>query len=174
MTAEIKNTLLEIPGERISLRALRHGDIELIRQWRNQEHIRKWFKFSGIISEAQQQQWWEGYRQQDNDLMFIIWHKEQARPLGTIALYHIDLQAGSAEFGRLIIAAAGDRSQGFAKEASMTLIDWAWRHLPLRKIFLEVRHNNIAAVNLYKSLGFMETGRRDDFITMALTAGPQG
>jgi RimJ/RimL family protein N-acetyltransferase len=166
-----KNIFFIIPGQRVALHLLRYEDIELIRQWRNQDHIRKWFKFTGIISKEQQQQWWEAYRQKDDDLMFLIYHCSEARPLGTIALYNIDRKAGAAEFGRLLIPAVQDQGQGFATEASRTLIDWAWRRLALRRIYLEVRQDNDVALKLYTSLGFQATQRQTDFITMQLERG---
>jgi len=167
-----KEASLEIPGPRVHLRLISQQETELIRQWRNQDHIRVWFKYSEIISQDEQQVWWEGYQQRHNDLMFIIWQQAQARPVGTVALYHIDLKAGSAEFGRLIIASADDRGKGLAQEASQVLLDWARQELSLTRISLEVHLDNAPAIALYRKLGFSELGSCGQFLKMEVRFPP--
>ncbi|OPX18985.1 MAG: hypothetical protein BZ151_11740 [Desulfobacca sp. 4484_104] len=163
-----KDASLEISGHRVQLRLISQKEIELIRQWRNQDHIRVWFKYAEIISPAKHKAWWEAYQQRDNDLMFIIWQKAQTRPIGTVALYDIDLNAGSAEFGRLLIAAADHRGKGLAQEASQVLIDWARQELSLTRIYLEVHMHNAPAIAIYKKLGFSELGSCGQFFKMKL------
>lgn len=48
--------------------------------------------------------------------------------------------------------------KGYAKEASITVIDFCFEHLKLRKVNLGVVEKNISAVNLYKNLGFIQEG----------------
>jgi ribosomal protein S18 acetylase RimI-like enzyme len=52
------------------------------------------------------------------------------------------------------------RGQGIGYELARTTIEAARQTLPgLRLLFLEVYEKNIAGINLYKKLGFMEVGR---------------
>lgn len=52
------------------------------------------------------------------------------------------------------------RGEGIGRALVSAMIDWATAHPLLEKINLEVFHNNIPAINLYKSFGFEEEGRR--------------
>ncbi|MEQ6377017.1 GNAT family N-acetyltransferase [Bacillaceae bacterium S4-13-56] len=52
------------------------------------------------------------------------------------------------------------RGEGIGRSLVSTMIDWATAHPILEKINLEVFHNNIPAIHLYKSIGFEEEGRR--------------
>lgn len=52
------------------------------------------------------------------------------------------------------------RGGGVGRSLVSTMIHWATAHPIIEKINLEVFHNNIPAINLYKSFGFQEEGRR--------------
>ena len=49
--------------------------------------------------------------------------------------------------------------KGYAKEASIAVINFCFTKLSLRKINLGVIANNAMALSLYRSLGFIEEGR---------------
>ena len=50
------------------------------------------------------------------------------------------------------------RAQGLGKRALKALIEAAGRDLGLRKLLLEVRADNAAAINLYRGMGFRTVG----------------
>lgn len=54
------------------------------------------------------------------------------------------------------------RREGFGKKLMNILISVAKEH-KIKKIILEVNSINYKAINLYKSLGFIEVGRRKDY-----------
>ena len=53
------------------------------------------------------------------------------------------------------------RRQGIAKE----LLQEQMGRWPSKNWFLEVRESNVAAINLYESIGFRPSGRRPDYYT---------
>ena len=53
------------------------------------------------ITKEEQENWYEKYKNNINDKMFMIYYDEI--PVGTIALYNIDFENNIAEFGRLLI-----------------------------------------------------------------------
>jgi diamine N-acetyltransferase len=82
-------------------------------------------------------------------------------------IYLTGLADGSAEYHIFI----GERSywgKGVARRASEALIRYAREVLRLRRITLEVHEDNLAAISLYRSLGFTPTGRDGRFVTMRL------
>ena len=94
-----------------------------------------------------------------NDVfMWAIHLKNSNIHIGNIKIDPINLRHGFGEYGILM----GDKNEwgkGYAKEASERVIHYFFNeHLFLRKINLGVIKDNVAAVNLYKKLGFIEEG----------------
>jgi diamine N-acetyltransferase len=145
-----------IKGKNVVLRPLKESDIEMIRIWRNQEHIRESFLNNSIITEDQQKVWYKSYVNNMNDFMFIIEEKNNNRltPIGTIALYNLDLNHKSAEFGRLLIGESKGTGKGYGQEATKLLCKFGFLELGLNKIYLKVFQKNLRALNIYLSCGF--------------------
>ena len=91
-------------------------------------------------------------------LFFLAIHtKENGKHIGNIKIDPINTKHGYGEYGILM----GDKSEwgkGYAFEASMTVIDFSFKILGLRKICLGVVNENYPAMNLYKKLGFKVEG----------------
>ena len=89
-----------------------------------------------------------------NNLFFwAIFLKNSGKHIGNIKIDPINFRHKRGEYGILI----GDKSEwgkGFAKEASELVINFCFKQLNLRKITLGVVESNIAAVFLYKKMGF--------------------
>ena len=78
--------------------------------------------------------------------------------VGFSAFYRVD---GEAELWNIAVAPA-HRRRGIAR----ALLDEAFRRLVdagAHRVFLEVRESNLAAVELYHSLGFVPLSRRKDY-----------
>ena len=88
---------------------------------------------------------------------FIIYVKEDNRPIGSIFLKDIDLEKQTAEYGNFI----GEEDclgKGYGSDAGRTLIKYAFEKLGMKKIYLRVLQENVRAVNAYKKMGFVKTG----------------
>jgi RimJ/RimL family protein N-acetyltransferase len=146
-----------IAGEKITLLPLSAEDLEMVRCWRNQPNVRRWFLDSSIISEEQQRTWYERYVTKPNDLMFII--EETAlgkKAIGTAALYNIDVRNKKVEFGRLMIGDVQSEGKGYAKEATMLLCRFAMTELGTERVELIVFESNERARKLYLDCGFQK------------------
>lgn len=83
--------------------------------------------------------------------------KKNKSHIGNIKIDPINSKNLYGEYGIMI----GDKSswgKGYAKEASNEVIKFCFNELSLRKINLGVISNNKKALNLYKSLGFIQEG----------------
>src|SRR6187549_2663337 len=96
-----KRTITPLENGRVRLRLLEESDLPATLAWRNQDHIRKWFFHSDVIAPDQHRAWWDRYLQKDDDFVFVIEETESLkRPVGQVALYNIDWENGTAEYGR--------------------------------------------------------------------------
>ncbi len=92
-----------------------------------------------------------------NTLFLAIHLKENGNHIGNIKLSNIRYIHGTAEFSLLL----GDKNEwgkGYAKEASILLIDHGFKRLNLRRLMLGVIKEHLSAFHLYKNLGFIEEG----------------
>jgi diamine N-acetyltransferase len=150
-----KRAIAPLVNGRVRLRLLEEADLPTTLAWRNQDHIRKWFFNSNVITPEQHRAWWERYREKDDDFVFVIEEIETLkRPVGQVALYHIDWASGTAEFGRLMIGAAEARGLGLAQLATACLVNEALGPWQLKDVYLEVVPANEAALAVYRATGF--------------------
>ncbi len=96
----------------------------------------------------------KSYIEQQHQSEIYFWGihlKESNKHIGNIKIDPINENSG--EYGILM----GDHSnwgKGYAKEASLTIIDYCFNKLKLSKITLGVVEDNLAAVKLYEKMGF--------------------
>ena len=151
------------------LRLLEEHDLPLTLAWRNQEHIRRWFFTEEPISYKKHRAWFNKYKKLDTDFVFIILSKKlHLKPVGQVSLYAIDWKTMIGEFGRLMIGESEARGLGLARSASLLLLHVGFDILGLKKIILEVKEDNIAAISLYLSIGFLETVAENGIIKMEI------
>ncbi len=162
-----KREILPLENGQVRLRLLNEQDLPLTLAWRNQDGIRKWFFSSSLIAPDQHQGWYEQYCQRDDDFVFII--EEVAagyRPVGQVALYHIDWSARCAEYGRLMIGEPMARGKGLARAATDLVLQIGMDTLQLEEIYLEVFAANVPALKVYNSCGFEADKIHDNIVRM--------
>lgn len=166
-----KPSIEAIEGDRIRLRLLTREDLITTLSWRNQDEIRKWFFHSDLIDFSQHLKWFESYAEKDDDLIFIIEDKDCAnKPVGQVAIYHIDWKRLCCEFGRLMIGEPSVRGKGLAKESTFLVSQLAIEQLGLREIYLEVYADNERAVELYRKCGFRKISQTGSILYFVKTA----
>jgi RimJ/RimL family protein N-acetyltransferase len=159
-----------IDDGRIRLRTLEEADLPMTLRWRNQDHIRKWFIHSEVISPESHQAWFKQYQLRNDDFVFII---EDVQifygPVGQVSLYNINWIQKQAEFGRLLIGHEEAKGKGIAKRAAALLLEYARNHLGLQEFTLEVMSDNTPAIAIYQAVGFLPFSQRDNLIIMRLS-----
>ena len=78
----------------------------------------------------------------------------KSTPIGCIDLYDYNLQEKSAGVG--IVVCKPYRSKGYAKQALLQLIDYAWKHLQLVHLHSKIMPENRATVALFLKVGFLQ------------------
>ncbi|MBB5789878.1 RimJ/RimL family protein N-acetyltransferase [Jiangella mangrovi] len=132
------------------------------------EHLREYHRWEndpetilGYGNQAPQS--WEtraaGYEAQarsDRQTRFEIVRLTDDRPVGTTVLY-VDHAVRTAEF--VMVLAPEARGHGFAAEATLLTLDWAFHMAALRMVWLKVLEPNVRAVRAYEKAGFRPAGR---------------
>src|SRR5262249_62334012 len=96
-----KRSVAPLVSGRVRLRLLEEADLPMTLAWRNRDENRRWFFSSDPIPPDRHRHWFEDYRDRDDDFVFIIEETESLRrPVGQVALYDIDWQAGRPRGGR--------------------------------------------------------------------------
>lgn len=153
---------------RVRLRLLEEADLAMTLAWRNQDHIRRWFVTSDVITPEQHRAWFENYRERDDDFVFVIEETESMRrPIGQAAIYRIDRERRRSEFGRMLIGDDRARGQGLAQLATHALLEWAFDQLAMQQVDLEVLPDNRAARAIYERCGFEVDSATADIVRMS-------
>tara|TARA_B100001175_G_scaffold316925_1_gene332159 strand:+ start:1535 stop:2065 length:531 start_codon:yes stop_codon:yes gene_type:complete len=96
--------------------------------------------------------------EKNNIFSWAIVLKKNRHHIGNLKIDPISMKNLYGEYGIMI----GDKSmwgKGYAKEASIEVIKFCFSTLSLRKINLGVVSNNVKAIKLYESMGFIEEDR---------------
>lgn len=95
--------------------------------------------------------------EKSNVLFYAIHLKSNNLHIGNIKIDPINLRHRIGEYG-IMMGRKSEWKKGYAKEASLRIIDYCFQVLDLRKITLGVVSDNISAIELYKKIGFVQEG----------------
>jgi len=145
----------------LHLGTIERGYIENLRSWRNNPMVRNWCRQTGLISDLEQEDWYEWQAKDPNSVMYTIRVPSIAyHSVGICGLTSINFIAMHAEFSLYI--APEMRRKGYAVKALKTLFDHGFKDLNLHSIWGETFENN-PAFGLFKSLGMKVDGKRREF-----------
>ena len=166
-----------LSGRHVRLRAIEEADIPLMARWRSEPDVYDFFYEYEPLSIVQQKEWFEAQRRNRSEKNFIVsLHNGQA--IGTISIYHIDGRNRKAEWGRFLI---GDpRYIGMGAEVEYLILQYAFEHLNLNRLYCEVLCSNPAVIRQHEKFGFkvegtlrnqvFKRGRYEDAVMMSLLA----
>lgn len=155
---------------------LSHNSLDYVK-WMNDTEVNKYLESGGDYTEEKLQNFLKQV-ESDNILFWAIHIKENNKHIGNIKIDPVNTKHKYAEYGIMM----GDKTEwgkGFAKESTLLIIDFCFNGLlNLRKINLGVHAKNLAAIELYKKIGFKVEGRfinhvetiegYDDILRMAI------
>ena len=152
----------------ISLRELKEKDAPLMLEWMHDPDYQKVFKkrmidatqkdVLGFIVASRMP---ENVTTAESLHYAIVDSTDQY--LGTISLKDIDIENGTAEYAIALRKPAQGR--GIAFKATKLILNKAFSDLKLRRVFLSVHSDNMAAIKLYEKAGFKLEGEfRDHFV----------
>lgn len=141
-----------------SLQLLTQKDIELVRQWRNQERIRRNMHTSDPISAQQHQAWFNGLAKDQTRKYNLFLQND--RPVG--CLYYTAIHNGIADLGYYL----GEERvwPGLGLLLELVALDYAFDQLGLNTLQAEVLEFNTGPQKVHKLFGYEQIGRQPEAI----------
>jgi len=151
-----------IRGTVVYLTRFDKANAETLRGWLNDPAVNEWLISSQLPYSSEQEaaffdlterEWSAGtaYR-------FEIHVAEDDRLIGIVGLDSVSLLHRRGEVG-IFIGSVPDQNRGYGRDAIVTLLRFGFDRLGLHSIAIKANAENMRAVHLYSSIGFVETGR---------------
>ncbi len=148
-----------LQGRKVILRPLRkETDVETCHRWINDPKVRQYLLVYTPISMHQEEEWFDGLEQRKEDIVLAI-ETLDGKFIGTMGLHRISWKDRVAFTGALI----GEQDywgEGYGTDAKMTLLDYAFNTLNLRKICSSVFSFNERSLRYLQRTGYKIEGTR--------------
>lgn len=149
----------KVIGEKAYLSLSIKEDLELYAKWLNDPKINYSFgKSHDAWTLERQEAYINDYNNSDDKFFFVIVSQETDEAVGIGLIYDISYVHGKGTMGILIDE--NQQSKGFGKEASKLILEFAFNILNLNNMMLYAIEFNQKAIEMYKSIGFKEIGKR--------------
>lgn len=153
-----------LSNRNIFLRPMELYDAEKVGKWRFSEDNYSYFYEFTPTSRFVNELWFQDTLKKKTELNFIITEKNGNIDIGMISLVDIDFRNQKCEMGRVLIAEKDARGKGFGKQAIQLLLEYAFKHLNMHKVYCEVLSDNLTAIETYKKCGFIQDGYFENHI----------
>lgn len=149
-----------IIGKQAQLRELKKDHIRegIFHKWENNSEVTK-YMVRGRIPKSPEQiaTKYEGLLESENDVVFVIFEKENDEPIGVAGLYEIQWVTRRAEL-RILIGEKEYWDRGIGTEVVKLLVSWGFETLNLHSIYLGVNASDKRANKCYQKAGFTSEG----------------
>lgn len=141
-------------GKKVTLRPHHEEGLPIYQQWINNPIINRYLMVTWPMHGAGQKNWLDRTAQSDSDdISVAIWSIEETpRLIGNTAL-KINIRNQSATTGTLI-GAITDHGKGFATDAKMLLLDYAFNWRGVRKVTSPILAPNGASQSYAQKCGY--------------------
>ncbi len=148
-----------IAGEKVVLRELRWEDMDEMERWpRYTEPEFQWANFD-LRTPGQKDAWFRQELYDPSRKRFGI--VADGRLIGVLGLRAIDYRRGRATLG--IRLSPAEVNKGYGTDAIKAALAYAFGHLRLQHVDLDVAESNLRAQRCYQKCGFRLVRRRRDF-----------
>jgi RimJ/RimL family protein N-acetyltransferase len=151
--------LVFLKGKKTILRPLRKAtDFELCLRWINDPDVNQYLLVYFPVTEKKEEEWFDRIANNPNEIVLGI-ETLDGKLIGNMALVHINAKDRTASTGALI----GEKeywSKGYGTDAKMTLLNYAFNTLNLRKINSSVYAFNKRSLRYNLKCGYKVEGVR--------------
>lgn len=151
-----------LSGKNTYIRLMEESDVQHKVDWFNDEEVRKTLNVDFPISVIGTKKWLSSVSTNSTRRDFIICSKEDNMPIGYVGLVNIDYKNSKAE-SYLGVGNKRYWGKGHASEARRLILDYAFEHLALNKVYSYVWTENEKMKHINLKVGFKIEGTlRDD------------
>ena len=140
-------------GEKVRLRAIEPTDVPMLLRWFNESPARTWLMTRLPLSRNAEQEWAARAAVSPGTPTFVV----QTKTGEDIGVAGLTLFGARAELG-IALHESRRWNSGYGTDAVRTLVDGAFRALPLQRIELFVYPDNVRAIRCYEKAGFAREG----------------
>lgn len=145
-------------NDTLRLRALEPTDLDLLYTWENDATV--WAASDTAAPYSRQVLWqylenYTGDIYQSRQLRLMI-ELNDGTTVGTVDFFHYDPLNNRAELGLLI--APEHRGHGYGRMALQLARDYAAQHIGMRQLYVYIRTDNTACLQLFVDFGFEQAG----------------
>ena len=158
MTDTDTNRVVFLLGKMINLRPFAKADIPIVTRWINDPEVREFVLRVFPQTEKQEDGWYEKLGSDEKNVVLCIETKDGI-PIGIMGIHKIEWVNRTATTGAMI----GEKEfwgKGFGTDAKMTLLNYAFNTLNLRKILSDVIVFNERSLRYSLRCGYQIEGRR--------------
>lgn len=167
-------------AEKVYLRPITPEDTDRIVTWRNRDFVRKNFIYQKPFTREGHETWLKKQVEPGHVVQFIIcvenagsgldkdsqaWAEGACREIGSVYLRDIDREKGEAEYG-VFIGEEKALGQGYGTQAAKLMLDYGFKTLGLKKIFLRFLEDNAKALRSYEKAGFQMINNRRETVSL--------
>jgi len=150
----------------IRLRALEPEDLELLYEWENNDS--HWIISNTVtpFSKYTLKRYLKNSHKniyETGQLRLMIDHYSDKVTIGTIDIFDFDPFHKRAGLG-ILIANEAYRRKGYALMSITCLINYCFMTLQLHQLYCNILANNCESMDLFKQLGFVQSGIKKDWI----------
>ena len=146
---------------KVAFRNIEYCDLETIRMWRNSPDIARNMFSTGIITEEQQQLWYESVCRGERGYCWFV--ESEGQPVGYASLTRAERAEDTYEFG-LYIGNQKFIGAGYGSAILFNILEYGFAKLNAHKIICEVLSFNTPAIKLYERFGLQKQGYFKDFL----------
>jgi RimJ/RimL family protein N-acetyltransferase len=139
-----------IPGKHIVLRPLEEEDLPLVLRWQNHPEVWWYMDYERPFSSEDIREDWERSRREGHPFVITI----RGRPVGRIGLNRFRRRDRICSM-YLYIGDPASWGQGFARDAVMTLLAYAFDRFDLHQVELWTLADNNRVIGMYERCGFV-------------------
>lgn len=145
-----------IQGKLVRLRPVEERDLPLLARWRNAPENRRFFFSPFLINPGGQSKWYEDLLA-DRSRVILMIDTHAGQTVGMLGLDKIDWRIGEAESGIYLLDPT-ERGKGYAEEAGLLMINYAFEELGLRRLYAVIYDFNEGVIAMSKFFGFRQEG----------------
>ncbi len=157
-------TIVFLKGKRTTLRPISEKDIPLFLRWINDSEVRQYIATIFPVTENDEREWVASLgKKSDKDVVLMI--EVKGKPIGTMGIHRIDWHTRIGTTGALI-GEKGYWGKGYGTDAKMTLLNYAFNTLGLRKVMSSVKAFNTRSLKYSLHCGYVREGclRKQHFV----------